>query len=403
MHSENFQALQLLQERYKGTIDCIYIDPPFNTGEDDFPYKDNFQHSSWMSMMFDRINISAELLSDNGIKFIHIGDDEASNTRLLLEATTLTRKNSVVVRRGIKNVQAQFKDIDKLSLGHDTIHVATKHNVRLPHLKQSLKIEKPGKWDTFWRGTDRATMRYELFGINPSNGQWRWEPIRAKRACENYEYFLGNESPTKTMDEWYIENLQAGIDLDFVRQNEEGTVQYYVPPQASKLVSDNWLDVAVSGNFTNFPHEKSLELLTRVISWNMKPNLIVLDYFGGSGTTAHAVLEIHKTAPNKHKYIIAEMGSYFDNETMPRIKRAIYGKSRKNDKPVGLEGISHCFKYIRLESYEDTLNNLDVRRSAEQELALEQSPSFREGYLLKYMLEVESRESLLNTEWFINP
>lgn len=403
INSENFQALRLLQERYKNIVSCTYIDPPFNTGEDDFPYKDNFQHSSWMSMMADRIYQSTQLLSEHGMMCIHIGDDETCNVRLLIESGSLIRKNSVVVRRGIKNVQAQFDDIDKLALGHDYIHVATRQNIRLPHLKQSLKAEKSGKWDTFWRGTDRVTMRYEVFGINPQTGQWRWEPIRAKRAIENYEYYLENESSSKTLDAWYIENLQAGIDLDFVRKNEEGTVQYYVPPQGSKLVSDNWLDVSVSGSFTSFPHEKSVELLTRVISWNTKSNSHILDFFGGSATTAHAVITLNNTDGAKRKYVLVEMGDYFDTITKPRIQKVIYSKDWKDDKPVSREGSSHCFKYIRLESYEDTLNNLTLQRNNEQELALQQNSSFKEGYLLNYMLDVESRDSLLNLQWFINP
>ena len=288
-HSENFQALSLMQTRYRERVKCIYIDPPYNTGEDDFPYKDSYQHSSWMSMMLDRALLASTLLASDGLLSVQIGDEEMAHLRVLFDEIFAERKNTACVRRGIKNVQAQFIDIDRLSLGHDVVHSYAKHaGVRLAHLRQALKDEKPGKWDTFWRGTDRHTMRYELFGKTPETGQWRWEEGRSRRAIQAYEHYLRLESVTKKLDEWYAENLQCGVDLDFVRLNDEGVVQYYVPPQNFRLVSDNWLDIPASGNLTEFAHEKSLPLLQRVISWSTHPGDYVLDYFGGSGSTGHA-------------------------------------------------------------------------------------------------------------------
>ena len=172
-HSENFQALSLMQARYRERVKCIYIDPPYNTGEDDFPYKDSYQHSSWMSMMLDRAVIAKVLLAPDGLFCVQIGDDEMAHVRVLFDEIFAERKNSAVVRRGVKNVQAQFTDIDRLSLGHDVVHAyATRVGIRLAHLRQALDDEKPGKWDTFWRGTNRHTMRYELYGKTPETGQW---------------------------------------------------------------------------------------------------------------------------------------------------------------------------------------------------------------------------------------
>jgi adenine-specific DNA-methyltransferase len=81
----------------------------------------------------------------------------------------------------------------------------------------------------------------------------------------------------------------------------------------------------------------------------------------------------------------------------------VYSKDWKDGKPVSREGISHCFKYMRLESYEDTLNNLALKQTVTQQKALEMNPTFKEGYMLNYMLDVEAKESLLNLEWFVNP
>ncbi|HIJ95421.1 MAG TPA: site-specific DNA-methyltransferase [Desulfuromonadales bacterium] len=406
VHSENFQALNLLVERFRGQVKCTYIDPPYNTGDDGFPYKDNYQYSSWLSMLDSRITISRELLSSEGLFFLQIGDDEAGRSRILVENIFPERKNSVVVRRGVKNVQAQFNDIDKLNLGHDVIHVcANKAGTRLPHLRQKLEAEKAGKFDTFWRGTDRGTMRYELFGQTPSTGQWRWEKGRATKAKDDYIYYLQNESENKSLDDWYVENLQAGTDLDFVRLNEENVVQYYVPPQGHKLVSDNWLDVTSTGSLTDFPHEKGLALLHRVISWNTAPNDYILDFFAGSGSVGHAAFSFPLGHSQSRRYILIEMGEYFDTTLKPRLKKYIYSKEYINDKPVSRKGSSHMFKYIRLESYEDALNNLQLKRTPEQGSLLEQHDKLREQYMLSYMLDVESAgsTSLLNVSAFADP
>ncbi|WP_083940641.1 DNA methyltransferase [Rudanella lutea] len=130
---------------------------------------------------------------------------------------------------------------------------------------------------------------------------------------------------------------------------------------------------------------------------------IILDYFAGSGTTGHAVINLNREDEGKRKYILVEMGEYFDTVTKPRIQKVIYSKDWRDGKPLGRQGISHCFKYLRLESYEDTLNNLSLARTAQQELALGGSAQFREGYLLRYMLDVESRASLFDVARFRNP
>jgi len=416
-HSENFQALSLMQARYRERVKCIYIDPPYNTGEDDFPYKDCYKHSSWMSMMLDRAVMAQMLLASDGLFSVQIGDEEMAHVRVLFDELFAERKNSVVVRRGIKNVQAQFTDIDRLSLGHDVVHAYAKQvGVRLAHLRQALDDEKPGKWDTFWRGTDRHTMRYELFGTTPETGQWRWEPGRARRAIQAYEHYERVESASKTLDEWYAENLQCGVDLDFVRQNDEGVVQYYVPPQNFRLVSDNWLDIPASGNFTDFAHEKSLALLQRVISWSAQPGDYVLDYFGGSGSTGHAAFAIPPAGAGKCRSILVEMGHYFDTVLLPRLKKVTYTPEWKDGKPKRLataeeaERSPRIMKVVRLESYEDTLNNLELRRSKEQQSLLALAPAqgadkLKEQYMLRYLLDVETRgsQSLLNVAAFTDP
>ena len=395
VHGENFQALNLLQARYRERVKCVYIDPPYNTGNDDFLYKDGYQASTWMTMLADRVLLARRLMRHNGLFFMQIGDEENARSRISLDTIFSDRKNTVVVRRGIKNVQAQFADIARLSVGHDIIHVyAETPELRIPHLRQLLHTEQPGKWDTFWRGTDRSTLRYCLFGQNPESGQWRWEKPRALIAVQNYEDYLTYESPRKTLDEWYVENLQAGVDLDFVRCNEDDVVQYYVPPQSHRLLSDNWLDISTAGTFTNFPTEKHVTLLQRVVAWNTLAGELTLDHFAGSGTTGHAVINLNREDNGRRKYILVEAGSHFDTVLLPRLKKVIYSPDWKNDKPISRNGSTQFFKYISLESYEDTLDSLEVTpRSSEQEDLLSQNPALAEDYRLRYALGEETSDS----------
>ncbi|MCM0799671.1 site-specific DNA-methyltransferase, partial [Klebsiella pneumoniae] len=213
-------------------------------------------------------------------------------------------------RRGIKNVQAQFEDVSALSQGHEYILLYSKNSLsRLPKLSQSHLEQKPGKWDTFWRGTDRPTMRYELFGITPEKGQWRWEKNRTAEAIENYRFFLEKKSQQMSLDDWFFDNLTStNKKLNFVRKNDEDVVQYYVPPSDGKILSDNWMDISLSGNETIFDTEKNTDLLERIINWICRSsNDIVLDFFAGSGTTGHAVLKSNSKNNSNIHYMLIQL------------------------------------------------------------------------------------------------
>ncbi|ORZ64698.1 DNA methyltransferase [Klebsiella pneumoniae] len=210
----------------------------------------------------------------------------------------------------MKNVQAQFEDVSALSQGHEYILLYSKNSLsRLPKLSQSHLEQKPGKWDTFWRGTDRPTMRYELFGITPEKGQWRWEKNRTAEAIENYRFFLEKKSQQMSLDDWFFDNLTStNKKLNFVRKNDEDVVQYYVPPSDGKILSDNWMDISLSGNETIFDTEKNTDLLERIINWICRSsNDIVLDFFAGSGTTGHAVLKSNSKNNSNIHYMLIQL------------------------------------------------------------------------------------------------
>jgi adenine-specific DNA-methyltransferase len=130
---------------------------------------------------------------------------------------------------------------------------------------------------------------------------------------------------------------------------------------------------------------------------------IILDFFAGSATTGHAIIKLNRKEKTKLKYILVEMGEYFNTVTKPRIQKVIYTDNWKNGKPQDKEGISQMFKYFNLESYEDSLNNLQLKPNQAQQQLLDTNSNMQQEYLLQYMLDVETRDQLLNIEAFKNP
>ena len=284
--------------------------------------------------------------------------------KLIIQSTEIfgiaNFRNCIAVRRGIKNVQAQFEEVQALSLGHEYIYLYSKNTqAKLPKLSKPLELAKAGKWDTFWRGTDRPTMRYRIFDALPTSGQWRWEENRTRKAMKNYDIYISKYADKISLDDFFIEHLMATNEkLDFVRKNENGVIQYYVPPQTGKLLSDNWMDILLSGSFAGFDTEKNVLLIQRIIDWIVRPGEIVLDSFAGSGTTAHAVLNMNKADGGNRKFICIEMMDYADTITAERVKRVIngYGEGKK-----AVDGTGGSFSYYELGEpllVDDKLNNV---------------------------------------------
>jgi adenine-specific DNA-methyltransferase len=343
---DNLLALKSLEQEFAGKIKCIYIDPPFNTGSAFEHYDDGVEHSIWLTVMRDRLECLRRLLSPDGLVFVQIDYREGARLKVLMDEVFGEGcfKNEIIVRRGTKNVQAQFETIDALSTGHDTIYLyARSAEVRLPRLQALDEEGEPGKWDTFWRGTDRPTMRYEIFGIKPDSGQWRWGEDRGYTAKQNYEVYCEEHASVMSLDEYYgMNKQQSGMDLDFVRLGPDKTVQYYVPPRNYKILSDVWMDVRTSGKITEFTHEKHEELMERIIRWSTRPGDWVLDSFAGSGSTGAASHKIGR------RWIMVELGEHCHTLIIPRLKRVIDGTDQGGiSRTVKWKG-GGGFRYCRL-------------------------------------------------------
>ena len=160
-------------------------------------------------------------------------------------------------------------------------------------------------------------------------------------------------------------------------------------------------------------YPKSIHLVEDCIKTGLNGNKdgVVLDYFAGSGTTAHAVINLNRQDEGNRKYVLIEMGSHFDSVTKPLIQKVIYSSEWDKGKPKSRTNTdSHCFKYIRLESYEDALNNIQLNRDDNQKSLLDfedgvSDIEFKEQYLLNYMLDLESKhsQSLVNISDFMTP
>ena len=396
IEGDNLDALKLLQETYLNKVKMIYIDPPYNTGND-FIYEDDFAedtasyfersnqkdesgnrlaantesngrfHSDWLTMMYSRLKLAKNLLKPDGVILISIDNNEVANLRSIMDEIfgSSCYKNTIIVRRGIKNVQAQFEDVSSLSLGHEYMLVYTRNpDVRFKKLILSHGVTQPGKWDTFWRGTDRPTMRYELFGFTPKTGQWRWEEGRTSEAVNNYQTYVDKQSQNLTIDEWYLDTLTAtNVSLNFVRKNAEGSIQYYVPPNEGKLLSDNWMDILLSGNESTFDTEKSTQIMERAIGWICtEPGSIALDFFSGSATTAHAVMSLNAQDSGKRKFVMVQLPALCDEESAAfkaghktiaaigkdRIRRA--GKRIKDENALTAPDLDVGFRVLKIDS-----------------------------------------------------
>lgn len=372
IEGDNLEVLKLLQTSYYRKVKMIYIDPPYNTGND-FVYEDDFAdpmakykevtqqttksnpetmgryHTNWLNMMYPRLRLAANLLRDDGVIFISIDDNEVHNLRKLCDEVFGEEnfRNQITVRRGAKSVQAQFDTWDKL--GQDVEHILfyTKDSkYRFPKQTKKLEEKRCGTWNNHWRGTDRPTMRYELLGITPESGQWRWGKERSLKAVENYKDMLLelNETPetitNEQIDEYYLKHQSEEFDL--LRLSKTGKPEHYIAPTDSTLLNTSWQDLLIGSSseildlFETkvFDTAKLTTVVKRMLGFtNNDTNDIVLDFFSGSGTTAHAIMQLNAEDGGNRQFIMVQLPEVCDEKT------EAYKAGYKNICEIGKERI----------------------------------------------------------------
>lgn len=465
IHSENFQALGLMQEKYRKQVKCIYIDPPYNTDGDGFCYKDSYQSSSWCSMMFGRLGLSKQLIREDGTITSAIGREELLHLLELKDEVfgLNNRIADLVWEKGRKN------DAKYFSLGHDYMLVYGKNTALLKAQDTTWREEKPGSDEilaeyarlkkihggdyaaiqagirAFYQSLDKdhPALKHRRYNRVDRNGIWRdgdisWPGGNGPRydvihpetgkPCkvpdsgwrfstpEKFQLYLNHDFIEFRADhndppvlKRYLNYVAMDFDPDVKRRstdaNEEGSNVQVMPSVFYKGQQPTVVELRNLMGADAFRNPKEPSVIARLFDYMGDMQAIFLDFFAGSGTTAHSVISLNRKDSGLRKYVLIEQGDHFNTVLKPRIQKVVYSKDWKDGKPVSRQGISHCFKYLRLESYEDVLNNLVFKEDAARDTALANNPELRRDYLLNYFLDVETQgsQSLLNIADFRDP
>ena len=407
--SENWQALNLLLEKYREKVKCIYIDPPYNTGSDEFLYKDKYQHSSWLSMMENRMTLSKEFLETKGVFSISIDENEESNLSSLCKKNFGENNYEYLIWKKKSNPSNTEKIVGKL----------TEYILLLFKIKEE-NVLNYRKLDRKFKHVDKDGP-YNLEGIEKTNQGVYYRPTMIFPIVD---YKTGETFLPKSGMRWtigkekvgeYIANKKLYFDYEkkkvkFIKRAEDY--------ERSKIVFNNLFEK--SGSLSMAKDEikklfgirelidtlKPTILICNLLEMISTKNSFVLDFFSGSGTTAHAVMKLNKEDGGKRKYILIEMADYFNTIIIPRLKKVCYSFNWKDGKPQDNDGISQMIKYHYLEQYEDSLHNIDFPQKEKGQKILDLLPEEEKSeYLMKYMLkfETDGSPSLLNLKQFTNP
>lgn len=438
IHSENFQALQLLQERYKAQVTCVYIDPPYNTGSDGFAYKDGYSHSSWTTMFASRLQLGRQLGEEGSLTLVSLNENEFANSKQAIDGLAHFRYIGTIhiqVRhedRILKGDKELHETIEYLELvGNDEAATPLKEeldNTDISAYDQTIDIVgEPFKTD--YIGGKKVefydNLNLKLVPTNNHEGGIKKISITGsiREANSSGRYYTAMLEPlVAEMPSTYALVYDFGGDslgkrlfvLPDGKKKKSGDYYQGVPVNKSDVKFKPYPDyVNMVAEFQTASDEGGVEFrngrkpiafvqyaLAFTVAARSK-SATVLDYFAGSGSTGHAIVDLNRDGGSR-KWILVEMGEYFESVTKPRMQKVLYSRKWKDGKPEGREGISQCFKTIRLESYEDVLNNLQVHKAG-AELFGNGAADFEEDHLLHYALDVESRESLLNVRHFADP
>ena len=458
VHGENFQALNLLRECYSEGIKCIYIDPPYNTDAGPILYKNGYRNSSWMSLIENRLVKAKSLLSEEGVFCVTIDDYQVHE--LIGICNELFGRSNQLGLAVIRNNPSGRSTVKGFSVCHEYAYFYQNTEwatiSRLPRSeKQLMRFTYEDGIQVDWRNfrkdggavTHRAARPKQFYPIyvKPTEKTLRipnmaWD--NSRRSWNVLEEPSESEIVIWPIDEngrervWSLNRtsaLERLQDLE-VRMDKKGEIQIYrkhIPSEG--VLPRSWWDkktyaareygsaalANLFGESAAFSFAKSpfaVQDCIWISGLDKESNDYVLDFFAGSGTTSHATINLNREDGGRRRFILVEIGEYFDTVLLPRIKKVVFTPEWKKGKPTRMateqevERSPSLIKIIRLESYEDTLNNLEIRRTSDQQTLLDFAEvrgenGFKEEYMLRYMLDVETRgsQSLLNVEAFTDP
>lgn len=416
-HSENWQALNLLQEKYRERMKCIYIDPPYNSKTTEILYKNNYKHSSWLSLIDNRLSISKTFATLDGSHIIAIDENEQELLgRLLALHFPDHERTCVAIVHNKKGIQGDY-----FSYNNDYAYfcipprLSETHGKTLP--EDEWEYVNLRKWG---RESERETAKncfYPIFVegdriigfgdvcdenyhpeqanvlIDRKNGRIAVYPVDPKGIERKWRYARSS-----------IEKIKHLLK---VHVTSSGEVQI-LKAKAEKQPKTVWDDpLYIAGDYgtkwlTNLGlklredlYPKSIHTVMDSIFAVSESDSEILDYFAGSGTTGHAVINLNREDGGRRKFILVEMAHYFDTVLLPRIKKVTFTPEWEDGKPKRMATAEEAarspriVKVIRLESYEDALNNLTF----DEEGGAKALELFKDDYLLHYMLKWETRKS----------
>ena len=385
--SENYQALNTILPKFKEKVQTIYIDPPFNAeNTSEIPYINNYKHSTWLTMMENRIAISKDLLDEDYVYIIAIDENEEVYLHHLVKDVLFHSSKSVLVtvihnRRGQqgKNFSSVheyaifiYPNDEKKYIGDVTFTEADIRNLRdsgsesyrtdakncfYPILVKNEKIVGFG---------DVPNDSFHPSGANEvqDDGSILVWPIDTEGKERKWRY--SRSSVEKIVPYLVVKHTPHGYQIYLQKESTTAKTVWDKPEYDASEYGTKVLQALFGKDIKDyFKFPKSLHLVKDSIdvSNNRTSNILVLDFFAGSGTTAHAVMKLNKEDGGKRKFILIEMAEYFDTVIIPRIKKIAYSFSWKNGKPQDSDGIGIFFKYYELEQYEDTLRKVKYEDS----------------------------------------
>lgn len=419
IHSENYQALRLLDRKYAGKIKCIYIDPPYNTGNDEFIYKDRYRHSSWLAMMEERLRMSSGLLHSEGLFMTSCDEHELDRLRLCLINAGLFNGFVTTLVWKARNFTDTRSTVG-ISLDHEYILASgatPKARFKGQH-KDTSKYANPdrdprGPWTScslLGKATaqQRPNLHYDF--KNPATAvTYRCPPhtgwICAKGTMLSYieeKRILWPKKPGG--------RPRLKVFLDELKSEFMGFPSII----DDVFTSDGTVELRNLFGAQIYPFPKPSDLVRSLVAQSSDEQTLIMDFFAGSGTTGHAVLNLNREDTGRRKFILVEMADYFDTVLLPRIQKVIYSSEWKDGKPIHHKGkeeikATPCIiKLLRVEGYDDALHNMATLKSvsraqsrAEAYKKLLGEDAYRLHYLVR--LPLESSGAMLDVEALEHP
>jgi len=348
---DNKLVMASLLKDFKGEIDLIYIDPPFDVGADftmDVPIGDGKESidkdqstlemvayrdmwgkgtDSYLHMLYERLALMMQLLSEKGSIYVHCDWRMNSYLRLLMDDIfgSANYRNEIYAKRKTKNLQNQFSEVTRLNIAYDSVlWYSFNPNARFrPPTKPAGELNE-AQWNNFWNNADRPTLRYPLLGINIKEGQWRWQKDKAEAAVANYKEYLKNYADKMSVYEYWI---KTGKTKRFIKRDEGSTRCYYwVEPKDEIAADTNWFDIYAYDNAPNsYATQKSEPFIERIIKASSNEGDLVADFFCGSGTTGAVAERLGR------RWIMSDLGRFAihtSRKRMIELQRKLYDENK---------------------------------------------------------------------------